>query len=189
MKARPQDPEWSGDEVAHADMRVGRRRLSDEQVLAILANGRNAMPAIAIPDGEKRALLDFLFEREGPNAAQRPDLAAPDSYEASGFARLLDDQGYPGTKPSWGTLNAIDLNTGKLVWKVPLREYDELLVPKTGTENFGGAMATGGGHVFCAGTHDLRIRAFDKADGRGLWSHILPFGGFAPPATYQVNGR
>jgi glucose dehydrogenase len=60
---------------------------------------------------------------------------------------------------------------------------------KTGTENFGGATVTAGGVVFCAGTRDLKIRAFDKDSGRELWSSKLPFGGFAPPATYQVNGR
>jgi quinoprotein glucose dehydrogenase len=89
-------------------------------------------------------------------------------------------------------LSAIDLNTGKIAWRVPLGEHEELTkkgVPKTGTENFGGPLVTAGGLVFCAGTRDLKIRAFDKATGQELWSVPLPHGGFAPPATYQVNGR
>jgi len=62
-------------------------------------------------------------------------------------------------------------------------------VPKTGTENFGGPLVTGGGLVFCAGTRDLKIRAFDKGTGEELWSYKLDRGGVAPPATYAVKGR
>ena len=89
-------------------------------------------------------------------------------------------------------LNAIDLDTGRIAWKVPLGEYEDLARlggPKTGTENFGGAMATAGGLVFCAGTRDLKIRAFDSASGEELWQYKLQNGGFAPPATCEVNGR
>ena len=75
---------------------------------------------------------------------------------------------------------------------MPLGEHEELTkkgIPKTGTENFGGPLVTAGGLVFCAGTRDLKIRAFDKATGEELWAAPLPHGGFAPPATYQVNGK
>lgn len=170
------------------------RRLTETQVSEILETGRNAMPAIPIPEDQLRSLLDFLFDRDiaGRKAAQNQGTASAFSYEASGFTKLLDNQGLPGTRPPWGTLNAIDLNTGKLMWKVPLGEYDELTrrgIPKTGTENFGGAMVTAGGLVFCAGTRDLKIGAFDKDSGKELWQYKLPFGGYAPPATYEVNGR
>jgi quinoprotein glucose dehydrogenase len=91
-----------------------------------------------------------------------------------------------------GVLGAIDLNTGRTGWQTPLGEYEDLTrkgVPRTGTENFGGATVIAGGLVFCAGTRDLKIRAFDSATGEELWAHKLPFSGYAPPATYAVKGR
>ena len=57
------------------------------------------------------------------------------------------------------------------------------------TENFGGAMVTAGGLVFAAGTRDQKIRAFDKGTGEELWSYRLPFGGYAPPSSYEVDGK
>lgn len=139
-------------------------------------------------------MLDYFFERGELKVSSEIDSgrSSSETYEVSDFAKLLDPQGYPGSKPPWGTLNAIDLNTGKLVWKVPLGEYEELNrrgIPKTGTENFGGAMTTVGGLVFCAGTRDLRIRAFDKDNGTELWQHTLPLGGYPPPATYEIRGH
>ena len=167
-------------------------RLNDAQVLALLKTGRGAMPAAPqVSDVQKKVLLDYLFDRDRPNVA--PTVRPPrPNYADLAYPKLLDANGYPGCKPPWGLLNAIDLNTGKIAWRVPLGEYPELTVrgiPKTGTENFGGAIVTAGGLVFCGGTRDIKIRAFDKSTGDELWSSPLPFGGFAPPATYQVNGK
>ena len=168
-----------------------RNRLNDQEVTQILANGRNAMPAAPeMTDEDRKALLDYLFLRDRPQTAADQD--APPNFTSNGYPKLLDHEGYPGTKPPWGTLNCLDLNSGRLLWQVPLGEYPELTtagVPKTGTENFGGPMATAGGLIFCAGTRDEKIRAFDSATGEELWSHKMPWGGYAPPATYEIDGR
>jgi quinoprotein glucose dehydrogenase len=113
-------------------------------------------------------------------------------YRDRGQLRLLDAQGYSGVKPPWGTLSSIDLNRGAINWQVPLGEFPELAergVPATGTPNLGGAIVTAGGLVFVGATMDEKFRAFDSATGALLWEHKLPFGGYATPSTYSVNGR
>jgi quinoprotein glucose dehydrogenase len=109
-----------------------------------------------------------------------------------GYNRFLDRDGYPAVKPPWGTLNAIDLDAGEIRWTVPLGEVPALTekgIPLTGTENYGGPIVTAGGLIFIGATKDERFRAFDKTTGRALWETNLPAGGYATPATYEVNGK
>jgi quinoprotein glucose dehydrogenase len=104
---------------------------------------------------------------------------------------LLDDKGYPGTKPPWGLLTALDLNSGKKLWQVPFGQHDELQrngAPVQGQRNHGGVAVTAGGLVFATGTVDNKVRAFDAANGRELWSFTLPAAGSTPPSTYLFKG-
>ena len=113
-------------------------------------------------------------------------------YGYTGFNRFFDEQGYPAVKPPWGTLNAIDLNTGEYVWTTTLGEFDELTargVPPTGTENYGGPIVTAGGLIFIGASKDEKFRAFDKATGEVLWESKLPAGGYATPSTYEIDGK
>ena len=113
-------------------------------------------------------------------------------YRAAGYAHFVDEEGYPAIKPPWGTLSAIDLNEGEMVWQVPLGTYPALAdrgLPPTGTLNLGGAIVTAGGLVFIGSTMDRKFRAFDKASGDVLWEADLPTGGMALPATYELEGR
>ena len=113
-------------------------------------------------------------------------------YSINYFGRFMDENGYPAIKPPWGTLNAIDLNKGEILWQVPLGEYDELSkrgFPKTGTENYGGPIVTAGGLIFIGASNDEYFRAFDKISGEELWRTELPAGGYATPITYQIGGK
>lgn len=178
--------------IGHAPpLRGVRHRLKDAEIREQLKNGRGSMPPMAFLTEEQiKPLLDFVLCRDRPIPPLDPK--APVKWTFGGWNRLVDAEGYPGTKPPWGTLNCIDLNTGQLAWQVPFGEYAELTargVATTGQENFGGCMVTAGGLVFASGTRDKKIRAFDADTGAELWSHQLPLHGTAPPASYEIDGR
>jgi hypothetical protein len=99
---------------------------------------------------------------------------------------LLDSAGVPCNPPPWGALAAVDLAAARVTWEVPLGTIPGVAA---GSINLGGAMITGGGLVFIAGTFDQRLRAFDEATGRELWSAGLPAGAQALPVTYLAGGR
>jgi glucose dehydrogenase len=169
-------------------------RLSKAQVVDMIQNGKNQMPAlpdVAGPDLE--ALLRFLEvgDKIKTEAAAGDEVADP--YTFTGYRKFLDPDGYPAIAPPWGTLNAIDLKTGKYLWKIPFGEYPELAakgMKNTGTENYGGPVVTAGGVLFIGATiYDRKFRAFDTRDGKLLWETVLPYSGVATPATYMVDGR
>ena len=141
---------------------------------------------------ELSALAAFLKTPPSDPARSGPVATLPDRYTIDGYPLFLDPHGVPAIAPPWGTLNAIDLVKGDIVWKVPLGEYPELVkkgIRNTGTLNFGGAVATAGGVIFIAATADEKIRAFEKSSGRVLWEHQLPAGGYATPSVYMIDGR
>ena len=169
-------------------------RLSPQQIAATIKNGKGRMPSFTnFDDGQIDALVDFLMSgtsKELPSSEPPP----PDmNYRFTGYHKFLDPDGYPGIAPPWGTLSAINLNTGEYVWKINLGEYPELAskgLKNTGSENYGGPVVTAGGLVFIAATnYDKKIRAFDKATGQLLWEATLPYAGNDTPATYAINGR
>ncbi|MGC2530140.1 MAG: PQQ-binding-like beta-propeller repeat protein [Candidatus Acidiferrum sp.] len=169
-------------------------RLSSQQIAATIKNGKGRMPAFTnFDDGQIYALVDFLMSgksKELPSSEPPP----PDmKYRFTGYHKFLDPDGYPAIAPPWGTLSAINLNTGEYVWKINLGEYPELAakgLKNTGTENYGGPIVTAGGLVFIgASDFDKKFRAFDKTTGELLWQTTLPFSGNATPATYTVDGR
>lgn len=173
---------------------IGQRRERD-YVSKLITSGKGMMPGFtSITGTEKQALIAFLFGDEKVEvASESKDKKGPFvPYKFNGYNKFLDSKGYPAISPPWGTLTAIDLNTGKHVWQKTLGEFKELTakgIAPTGTENYGGPVITAGGLLFIAATKDGMFRAFDKKTGKLLWQTELPAAGFATPSTYEVNGK
>jgi glucose dehydrogenase len=168
--------------------------LSPADVASTIRKGKGRMPGFPnLYEDQLNALVDFLLTGENKETANPEPPPTAMKYRLTGYRRFLDPDGYPAISPPWGTLSAINLNTGEYVWKVNLGEYPELAaqgMKNTGTENYGGPIVTAGGLVFIGATnYDRKFRAFDKDTGALLWETTLPFAGNATPATYSVDGR
>jgi len=207
--------------VCHGDHRQGDppsfptldgigKRLTSAQIAATIHEGRGRMPPFPIQGKQLSELLTYLetpsdtalekaaSENQSGAATSATNLARttqkqPAQYTMTGYRRFIDPDGYPATATPWGTLNALDLKTGRYLWKLPLGQFPELAaqgLPDTGSENYGGPVVTAGGLLFIAATNfDHKIRAFDKTTGKVLWESTLPFAGNATPAVYMVNGK
>ncbi|RPD41171.1 PQQ-binding-like beta-propeller repeat protein [Chitinophaga barathri] len=175
-----------------------QQRFNTEQFLQLLSTGRRMMPAFnSLKPEEKNALAAFVLDLKksqplaynGPR--QQPDSFRNLPYTMTGYNKFLSKEGLPANSPPWGTLTAIDLNTGKFVWRDTLGEDPAFKGRgiKTGTENYGAPVVTAGGLVLIAATKDAKMRAFNKRTGQLLWETSLPASGFATPAVYNVNGK
>ncbi len=170
------------------------KRLSKESIQNILSKGKGMMPSFShISNEQRKVIIDFLFNKSssvGQGRSKSVQTNVP--YQHTGYNRWYDKNDYPVNTPPWGTLTAIDLNTGEHKWQIPLGEYKALMdkgIPATGTDNYGGPLVTASGLIFIAATRDEKFRAIDKQTAKILWQTQLPAAGYATPSTYAVNGK
>ncbi len=166
-------------------------------IFQLLNEGKGQMPKFpTLSEDEKNAVIAFLWD-EGKNIRIDTEkiklsFSSQIPYVATGHKILKDPEGFPANKRPWATLTSLDLNQGKIKWQIPLGTYPELEargLPPTGTFNMGGPIATKGGLIFIGATMDERFRAFDKETGDLLWEYQMDAGGYATPATYEVDGK
>jgi quinoprotein glucose dehydrogenase len=155
------------------------------------------MPAFKqLGEEERKAIAAFVLEQK--NMKHKIFIRSVNSndpttlpYTITGYNKFLTSDGLPAIAPPWGTLNALDLNTGQYIWKKTLgvdQRFPDTKEP-TGTENYGAPVVTAGGLLFIAATTDGKFRAFNKYNGNLLWEVDLPAPAFATPAVYEVNGK
>jgi quinoprotein glucose dehydrogenase len=170
-------------------------RMSRDQMATIIRQGTGRMPGF--PDMGARNINDVVdFLLTGKDKATDPAIANDPShlkYRSDGESIFQDPDGYPAITPPWGTLNALDLNSGQMRWKIPFGEFPDLAakgLKNTGSDNYGGPVVTAGGLLFIGATNfDKKFHAYDKLTGELLWETTLPAAGNATPAVYMLNGR
>jgi len=205
------------------------KRMTREQVIGKIRTGGGKMPPFAgMLQGKEDAIATFLLSGNNRKQFQqesdlleirqnRSAMAAVSPGKADTVATYLNvlayapfkgSGRYPAIQPPWGVLNAIDLNTGEYVWKIPVGN-DSTFVKKgrlsgsaksalsggaadgqlTGLTGSPGPIATAGGLVFIAGGKDRKFCAFDKDSGKLLWETVLPRIGSSTPCTYMRGGK
>ena len=180
------------------------KRMTAEKLVQAIHQGTGRMPSFPDLSGDRlQALIDYLrgteatAEKELSSASKRAANAggseAEDRYNFTGYRKFLDPDGYPAIAPPWGTLSAMDLKTGRFLWKIPFGTYPDLAkqgMKNTGSENYGGPIVTASGVLFIGATvYDRKFHAFDAHTGKLLWEFELPFAGMATPSTYMIDGR
>ncbi len=168
---------------------------TEAEIAAVIQHGAGRMPAFSssLSARASEALARYVKSGGKTPAPKSGDRGPVLKYRLDGYGKFLDPDGYPPVEPPWGTLNAINLESGEIAWRIPFGEFPELVakgIRNTGSENYGGPVLTAGGLLFIGATnHDRKFRAFDKDSGKVLWEATLPAAGNATPAVYEVNGR
>ncbi len=141
-----------------------------------------------------RAEFDAMVEHQGgmPKYGFEPQEGTP--YALERYPLLSPHLGAPCNPPPWGTLVAVDLASGDLVWEVPLGNTRNLapwpiwhFLGDIGVPNLGGPITTASGLTFIGATTDGYLRAFKTATGEELWRASLPTSAHATPMTYRIR--
>ena len=205
----------TGDEPLYPSLIDLKKRMSETDVLNKIRDGSGKMPSFAsILKGHEDGMIAYLFEKtdkrllqsdrdlseirnnRSSNIEVKDEKAKADTsviyLNVSAYAQLKDSEGRPAIKPPWGTLNAINLNSGEYVWTIPVGNHPELQKkggPVTGSTGSPGPIVTRGGLVFLGGSRDRSFQAFDKATGKLLWEKTLPGFASSTPCTYRSKGK
>jgi quinoprotein glucose dehydrogenase len=176
------------------DLTGRAKKYKDEQIASILQKGAPPMPSFGfLSQGQIAAIVAYVKDTVAQQSFETPDIPQNNEpYGFNGYSFYLDPEGDPAIAPPFGTLSAINLNTGDIVWQVPLGEdpkFKKIGIPNSGMFNRGGGIATAGGLIFIGATGDDMFRAFDQKTGKVLWEYQLPGMASSIPSTYAVGNR
>jgi quinoprotein glucose dehydrogenase len=152
----------------------------DPQRQWLLVNTNRIMHVVTLIPADKVAAA----QKAEPDKEISPQTGTPFGMKRE---LLLSPIGVPCNPPPWGTLAAVDMKKGAIVWEVPLGGkfpfFDALGLP-----GVGGPMITSTGLVFISAVSDDYLRAFEIETGHELWKAKLPAGGQATPMSYLWGG-
>ena len=163
-------------------------RFTEREIEATIVRGRGAMqPMPEVGELDRAGIVEYLVAE--PDYLTYDGRTTESAHVAVEPVTLRGADRLPANAPPWGSLLALDLDTGHVGWRVPLGGYPGHPEPEVGAENAGGPLLTASGLVFIGATPDSRFRAYDAADGTLLWEAELDAAGYATPVTYAVGGR
>jgi len=204
----------TGDEPIYPSLVELKKRMSEADALNKIKQGSGRMPSFAgILRGHEDGIIDYLFEKSDErllhketdlseirkNRSSNIEVKKKETMDTAtlylnvtAYAQLKDPEDRPAIKPPWGTLNAINLNSGEYEWTIPVGNNAQLQKkgePITGSTGSPGPIVTRGGLVFLGGSRDRKLQAFDKATGKLLWEATLPGVASSTPCTYWSKGK
>jgi quinoprotein glucose dehydrogenase len=195
-----------GEEPLYPSLVNLKQRMTEQQALQKIRKGGGKMPPFeAIVRGNETAIIDYLFDKRAREEADIEEMRINQQTTAdkrttkdssliylntAAYALLKDGEGRPFVKPPFATLNAIDLNSGEYVWRVPAGNMKELQrgADRTGATGSPGPIVTRGGLVFLGGARNRTFEAYNKSNGELLWEITLPGIASSTPATYFTKG-
>jgi quinoprotein glucose dehydrogenase len=170
------------------------KKYEDAQIASILQKGAPPMPSFNFLSAQQIAsIVAYVKDTVAQQSFETPDIPQNNEpYGFNGYTFYLDPEGHHAIAPPFGTMTAIDLNTGDIVWQVPLGEdpkFKKMGIANSGMFNRGGGITTAGGLIFIGATGDNMFRAFDQKTGKVLWEHQLPGMASSIPSTYAVGDK
>ena len=167
---------------------------TNSKITGILEKGAAPMPSFKFLSPEQIALLvAYVKDTVMQQSFETTDIPQNNEpYGFNGYSFYLDPAGDPAIAPPFGTMTAINLNTGNIVWQVPLGEdpkFKKMGIPNSGMFNRGGGIATASGLIFIGATGDDMFRAFDQKTGKVVWEYQLPGMATSIPSTYSVGNK
>jgi quinoprotein glucose dehydrogenase len=184
----------------------------ETQVLYVSSSKTVSQLGLVPPDPKKNDMLYVQGNaatgaRTAPGAGSGPTPGPGAAAGGEGGGGGLTVRGLPLVKPPYGTISAIDLSKGDILWQIAhgetpaaIRNHPDLkglAIPRTGRLGTVGTLVTktlliageAGFGPTPSGQRGAMLRAYDKASGREVGAVYIPAPQGGSPMTYLWKGR